>query len=519
MKSLDVYLLLPAAISRFSEAPLGASGRTEATIAPKHIRRRPGSSLEEEDRLLDSDGKMRRIRQETFVDKIYRYRGVVLVVSVPLVLIAIVLLLMPRNSIESGVAETELLSRSNTIGSIPKSQPEKFAVVIDAGSTGSRVHVYKFNSKLELQVVGEDLELFIQIKPGLSKYADEPSKGGDSLRELLDKAREVIPEALQKDTPVLVGATAGLRLLPGTQSEQLLEEVRKMLKDYPFTFKSDSVKILDGADEGSFAWMTVNYLLGKLGKDVPQTVGVVDLGGGSVQLTYAISDEVASKAPDNYVQKLSGMGQAYNVYVHSYLGFGLMAARAEVLDRMGGDEGHPCLALGFDGKYEYGRKVHKAVAQNSGSSFKSCIDVTTDALNLKKECTFEKCSFNGIWNGGGGVGVKEVFVASYFFDRASQLGVISDPSVPSARVTPKHFADAAEKVCSTPLSEMANVYPLVEPKDLGYVCLDITYQYTLMTVGLDIKPEQSVNLVKRIEYKEKQVEAAWPLGAAIASMS
>lgn len=28
-----------------------------------------------------------------------------------------------------------------------------------------------------------------------------------------------------------------------------------MLNEYPFTFKADSVKILDGADEGSFAWV------------------------------------------------------------------------------------------------------------------------------------------------------------------------------------------------------------------------------------------------------------------------
>lgn len=45
-------------------------------------------------------------------------------------------------------------------------------------------------------------------------------------------------------------------------------------------------------------------------------MAAIDLGGGSVQQAYALTDFEAAAAPDGYVTKLSGGGRAYSVYVH-----------------------------------------------------------------------------------------------------------------------------------------------------------------------------------------------------------
>ena len=71
-----------------------------------------------------------------------------------------------------------------------------------------------------------------------------------------------------------------------------------------------------GADEGGFAWLTLNYLLGHLGKPEEKTIAAIDLGGGSVQQAFAVPPSEAAKAPEGYITQLSGGGRAYNVYVH-----------------------------------------------------------------------------------------------------------------------------------------------------------------------------------------------------------
>lgn len=52
----------------------------------------------------------------------------------------------------------------------------QYAVVIDAGSTGSRVLAYEFHLGYLDDRLVLDKELFHQIKPGLSFYHDKPAE-------------------------------------------------------------------------------------------------------------------------------------------------------------------------------------------------------------------------------------------------------------------------------------------------------------------------------------------------------
>ncbi|KAI3738591.1 hypothetical protein L2E82_28628 [Cichorium intybus] len=454
---------------------------------------------------------------------LHRYRGVILIISIPLLLVCFVLLLMPSARSPSN----EVFPSTRKF--LPKytssiSSSNSYAVIFDAGSSGSRVHVFCFDQNLDLVHIGDGLELFVQLKPGLSAYAKDPKAAADSLLPLLQKAENAVPQNKRQNTPVKVGATAGLRQLGDEASERILQSVKDLLKAKS-SFKSDNnwVTVLDGTQEGAYQWVTINYLLKRFGKNYSNTVGVVDLGGGSVQMAYAISEADAAKAPrvsngkDTYVKEMFLMGTKYYLYVHSYLHYGLLAARAEILG-ISKDSVNPCVLSDYNGVYSYGGIDYKVSAPPSGSSMNKCREEILKALKVNESCSYGTCTFNGVWNGGGGDGQKNLFVASFFYDRAAEAGFI-DGTKSTAKVRPVDFQEAADHACANKLEDAKSKYHRVDPSNLPYLCMDLVYQYTLLVDGFGLDPWQEITLVKKVDYQNSLVEAAWPLGSAIEAVS
>ncbi|KAI8471404.1 MAG: nucleoside phosphatase GDA1/CD39 [Monoraphidium minutum] len=397
-----------------------------------------------------------------------------------------------------------------------------YSIVLDAGSTGSRIHVFKFErAGGGLKLISDTFE---QLKPGLSAFRDEPQKAAASLKPLMEVAVRAVPAAQRAATGLSLKATAGLRLLPGGKADDILKAVTASLKQYPFRMGKDAVGIMDGAHEGAYAWLTLNYLLGKLGGGPAATVAAIDLGGGSVQEAFALPDADATSAPQGYVTKLHAGGATYSVYVHSYLGYGLMAARAKVIESHsaapGGGKGHPCFAKGTKLKYSYADKEYAVDEVVEAGDFKRCAEAALKALEHDKDCGQPKstCSFNGVWRGKPEAMRRVYYVSSYFWDRALDAGIIPDKHAIEFRTSPGEFAKRAAAVCGKDASEVAKQYALAEAS-APYFCLDLSFCHTVLTQGFDLSEGSHLNLVKQVKYNGQTIEAAWPLGAAVDELS
>lgn len=235
------------------------------------------------------------------------------------------------------VLPSAISSKNNTI----------YGIVFDAGSTGTRIHIYTFHQRAAGSPLELDGEIFESVKPGLSAYANQPEKAADAVRSLLQLAQDAVPSSHWQKTPLILKATAGFRLLPVHQAESLLSEVRKVFNSSPFLVPENSVTILDGTDEGILAWISVNFLTGRLHGD--RSVGTLDLGGASTQITFLpLNKATLDETSQESLASFELFNSTYRLYTHSYLGFGLKEARFAVLDAsVSPNRSRPCAAIVF----------------------------------------------------------------------------------------------------------------------------------------------------------------------------
>lgn len=200
--------------------------------------------------------------------------------------------------------------------------------------------------------------------------------------------------------------------------------MRQTFEKSPFLTLPDSVSIMDGVDEGIFSWFTVNFLLDRLAGNPDRTVAALDLGGGSTQVTFAPTTPITLKQAE-YIHTVAAIKGSIPVYTHSYLGLGLMAARKEILSHRI-DEGiknltSVCINPFITGKkWSYGgvdyfvNGQENPVQRNEKDpkvNFNDCEKVITDYVYTKVIPLHE-------------LDTKEINAFSYYFDRASEFGLI-----------------------------------------------------------------------------------------------
>ncbi|KAK6313123.1 hypothetical protein J4Q44_G00164700 [Coregonus suidteri] len=264
------------------------------------------------------------------------------------------------------------LARVTDVEATDTSNPNlNYGLVVDCGSSGSRVFVYCWpqhngnpHDLLDIRQMRDQHRkpVVMKIKPGISELAKTPEKASDYIHPLLSFAAQHIPKHKHQETPLYILCTAGMRVLPDSQQEALLEDLRTDIPvHFNFLFSDSHVEVISGKQEGVYAWIGINFVLGRFNHvaserdavvevQVPggdqqealvrkRTAGVLDMGGVSTQIAYEVPKTVSFASPQQEEVAKNLLAEfnlgcdahrtehVYRVYVSTFLGFGGNAAR------------------------------------------------------------------------------------------------------------------------------------------------------------------------------------------------
>jgi len=314
---------------------------------------------------------------------------------------------------------------------LQKNENLHYMIVIDAGSTGSRIHVFKLfhdetlsSKKFDIKLLNE--VLFVKTKPGLSSFANEPEKAIQTIQPLLNRAFEIIPNEYRRRARVSLKATAGLRMISKKASQIILESIDKLFDEYPFISDSKDLGILDGKYEGIYSWVTLNYALKTFEISGESETCSLDLGGGSTQITFIPSGIVTGQEKDYLVDFLVDKTR-YSIYAKSFLGYGLMSARMNMFNH----DLHNSL-----NRTELGGLSSVCVPHGTRFKwFQQGIEYTVNGARSKELNTFENCFKIALKTLTNNIKApvelkdKRIYAFSFYYDRLKSANLLEITNV------------------------------------------------------------------------------------------
>lgn len=383
----------------------------------------------------------------------------------------------------------------------------------DAGSSGTRMFMYQWYYGEIPSVFGAPVfqpfnatSWTLRVTPGLSTFSTHLSDLPAYFQPFLDYAASRIPQSYWSRTYVFLYATAGMRLLsPGDQA-RVLDATRTIFDRWPFRFLRPTwSRVISGVDEGVYGWMTANYLLGSFGaRDPLATVGALDLGGASTQITFVPSTPVPVEQGGT---KVMVGGVVYPLYSVSYLGLGIDQARARKNDLLlakycpGGactrlTDG--CLPLGFEVSIE--TPTGHNVASYGSSDGKFC-EGAAFAVPPKPVCA--NCTIGD---------VQQPPLRGRFYAMSGFAHSLPVWNLNGTSTSIEDLEMAAQNWCSLTYDQIRALQPTITPAFLTSYCFTGIWETTLLRAwGF---PPASRNTIVYTE-KVAGVPLSWTLGAMV----
>ncbi|XP_047236257.1 ectonucleoside triphosphate diphosphohydrolase 4 isoform X2 [Girardinichthys multiradiatus] len=454
------------------------------------------------------------------------------------------------------------LARVTDLDTTDTSNPNlNYGLVVDCGSSGSRLFVYcwpRHNGNprelLDIRQMRDQHRkpVVMKIKPGIAELAKTPEKASDYIDPLLSFAAQHIPKHKHQETPLYILCTAGMRILPESQQEAILEDLRTDIPvHFNFLFSDSHVEVISGKQEGVYAWIGINFVLGRFnhphndGEDVVEvhvpgsdqhealmrkrTAGVLDMGGVSTQIAYEVpkTEEMAKYllAEFNLGCDAHVTDHVYRIYVSTFLGFGgnaarhryeeslirNTAARNKLLGEHVGETAEsplldPCLPT--DLQDEIGPSTQRLHLRGTGD-FDECRQILQPFLNRTNE---SQTSLSGIFQ------PTIDYSNSQFYGFSEFYYCMEDVLRMGGDYNASKYAQAAKGYCATQwktLKERFDSGLYASHADfhrLKYQCFKSAWMYEVLHTGFSF-PTNYKNLKTALLVYDKEVQ--WTLGAIL----
>ncbi|XP_041640956.1 ectonucleoside triphosphate diphosphohydrolase 7-like [Cheilinus undulatus] len=441
-----------------------------------------------------------------------------------------------------------------------------YGIVVDCGSSGSRVFVYYWpphngnpHTLLDIrQMKDKDRKPVVKkIKPGISTLAKTPTQASDYLYPLLSFAAAHVPKDKHKETPLYILCTAGMRLLPESQQADILEDlITDVPLEFDFLFSRSHAEVISGKQEGVYAWIGINFVLGRFEhadeEDATvevttgsqnqrpisrrRTVGIMDMGGASLQIAYEVPSAISFSSPQEEEAGKSVMAEfnlgcdvehtqhVYRVYVTTFLGFGGNMARQRYEDQLvnntlaknrflttqtGLSENKPyldpCLPVGLSDTVV---RDNRTLYLRGQGNWTGCQEAVRPFLGLH----------NGTMSPGGVYQAPINFSNSEFYGFSEFFYCTEDVLRLGGHYNSEKYSQAAMEYCSTKWSTLKQRLEnklFSQQADMGrlkYQCFKSAWMYEVLHSGFRFPTDYtSLKTVQLVYDKEVQ----WTLGAIL----
>ena len=408
--------------------------------------------------------------------------------------------------------------------------PWFYSMVIDAGSKGSRLVIFKWQPESTLPRKRIQIPITVgtkSVNPGLAASALDSSSVKGPLKELVDFAvatLEPLSVAFHL-IPLYLKATAGLRDLIPSARDSVMRETIDFLSNYsPFSFNSKHALVISGEEEGAYAWLAINAMKGVLGDDGGEsTYGVIDLGGASFQMAF-IPEENHYVLQNCYPITLTDQ-TTYRLYSKSYLHYGIVEANRRLASTIITENilkvdsvseiDNPCYYQGLAFTPDFATQKYRipiSVTMTGSGNFEKCVHELENLFDKQGvQCWVRDCTFDGVYQPR--------------LDRRPFVGIgnigklLSVAGVPP-KASLKAVRDMAARICSMSYSQVVKDYPNISTRMKKNLCFSLSYIYTLLTYGLGFTVSDvgdPTAQVSQIEFSNvlDGAKVDWALGAVI----